>query len=505
MNCKTAKILLSALACGAMVACNSSDEPDVMYTASDTMISGFNIGANEDLLANLDSVFFSIDQVNARIFNADSLPYGTRINGLIPVITYTSASEVELHIPRKNMSDSIVNYLEHTTDTVDFSNGPVKIRIVSLDKSAERTYTLSVNVHKVKTDTLIWDRAQQSNLPSTFMVPTAQHTTATASDVYCLTSYQGRYCVAKTQNPALSWSLKEVDFSFVPRLETFTGTDNALYIISTDNKLFRSTDGLNWEATSQTMQNIYGNYGTELWGSRQDSGRWMRVSYPTGKVEPIEDNFPVADVSQTINYTFEMSAASQMIMTGGRLASGVVTGDTWGYDGTTWAKLSNKPLPEALANAVVVPYYVEKTNTNRWTVYRESVLIAMFGQKADGTLNDTVYISPDFGMSWKKAGSELQMPKNIPARKNAQGFVYSTSINSETYSRSLMSQWRDMPMKKLPFGSAFVERRQARATKPITEWECPYIYVFGGEDAAGNTYNTLWRGVIRQFTFKPVQ
>jgi hypothetical protein len=41
-------------------------------------------------------------------------------------------------------------------------------------------------------------------------------------------------------------------------------------------------------------------------------------------------------------------------------------------------------------------------------------------------------------------------------------------------------------------------------TQAVTEWECPYIYLFGGEDTAGNTFNTIWRGVINRYTFKPI-
>ena len=43
------------------------------------------------------------------------------------------------------------------------------------------------------------------------------------------------------------------------------------------------------------------------------------------------------------------------------------------------------------------------------------------------------------------------------------------------------------------------------ASKPIDEWDCPYIYLFGGKDSHGQTYNTLYRGVIEWFRFKPLQ
>ena len=36
------------------------------------------------------------------------------------------------------------------------------------------------------------------------------------------------------------------------------------------------------------------------------------------------------------------------------------------------------------------------------------------------------------------------------------------------------------------------------------KWECPYIYLMGGEDAEGMLYNTIWKGVLNRLTFVPI-
>ena len=46
-------------------------------------VTSFSINKNDKVLTGLDSVFFSIDLVNARIFNADSLPKGTDVSKLV--------------------------------------------------------------------------------------------------------------------------------------------------------------------------------------------------------------------------------------------------------------------------------------------------------------------------------------------------------------------------------------------------------------------------------------
>ncbi|MDE6288980.1 MAG: hypothetical protein K2M00_09380, partial [Muribaculaceae bacterium] len=44
-----------------------------------------------------------------------------------------------------------------------------------------------------------------------------------------------------------------------------------------------------------------------------------------------------------------------------------------------------------------------------------------------------------------------------------------------------------------------------KISKPSETWECPYIYLFGGINAEGNTSNNVWRGVINRLKFKPVE
>ncbi len=362
---------------------------------------------------------------------------------------------------------------------------------------------MSINVHQVKSDTLIWSRAQRANLPSAFQVPERQHTAATASAIYCLTYSNGNWCMASAQAPDAAWTTATPSMPVGARIETFNATDDALYILDSDGALFCSTDGLSWTATGQTWNEIYGKYGTDLWGSVLKNGVWKRVSYPSGLEQNIESNFPVAGTSQTVSYVFEMSSHPQMLLTGGVTASGQYSALTWGFDGSNWACLTTTPLPYALRDPVVVPYFISEFKPGTMRTNRRSALIAMFGERQDGTLNDTVYISHDFGVTWAKAGDELQFPASIPARTKAQGFVYAETMSARSASSGFMAAWTTLGNPRLPFGARF-ELPMAPASRAADSWECPYVYIFGGENTAGQTYNTLWRGVIRDFTFQPL-
>lgn len=130
-------ILLPAafLLMGMASACNSkSDQPEeIVVTPSTTAVKAFTLKANSAVLSNLDSVFFSIDLDNGVIFNADSLPKGTNITKLIPVITFAnSMSEVKIEMEGGSEKTGTVDYLESPNDTIDFS-GKVTLNVTAAD------------------------------------------------------------------------------------------------------------------------------------------------------------------------------------------------------------------------------------------------------------------------------------------------------------------------------------------------------------------------------------
>lgn len=502
---KMSKKLAIALALSGSAAlffsCNS-DSDTTSTLDSSAVVRSFTLTADENILNNLDSIYFSIDLKTCEIFNADSLPYGTKVTNLIPVITIDAASVAELTVSRAGKSDTVYNYITSSTDSIDFTN-PVKLRVVSLSGTTERNYTIRVNVHKVVGDTLIWSDLQASNIPSTFSHIDGQKTVQRGETFFCLTNSGNLWNMASTKTPGETWSHNAVTFGFTPDVNSFTATDNDLYILDTDHNLYESTDeGQTWQATGKKMHYLYGNFGTELLGSMESSGSWSIVTYPTLQTYSMPTGFPVSGTSQTFNFTPEMAVNSQLVMTGGQTAAGALSRDTWGFDGSSWVKISKTALPYAMKEVTLVPYYVVKTDTVTWRTNTNSALIAMFGTLSDGALNDTVYISRDLGMHWAAADSTMQINGAMKNRTAAQGFVASSTMHVNSRAAS---KWHDINGITLPAGARYLDNNRSRATELITEWECPYIYVFGGKDADGQQLSQMWRGFIRRFTFKPIQ
>jgi len=511
MNRKLPLSIISAILAAVLWSCNSDEDPDseqeMVYPAS-TAISSFSLVKDNDVLANLDSVFFTIDLTTASIFNADSLPYGTDVSKLIVKIG-ASASAIELTMPGVTVADTTVNYLTNSTDSINFSRGSVSLKVVALDGQSDRTYEVKVNVHQVEPDSLYWSESAHTTLPSALTgTITAQKAVEFNGKVLCLTTDGTDYCLASTDNPYDgNWSTASIAMPATMKVNSLAATDNELYILDADNNLYSSADaGTTWTDCHATMTHIYGGFAGRLLGvTEAGDGSYLFTSYPDGYTAPIADDFPIAGTSQLITYTNAWESSPQAVMAGGFKADGTASDGTWGFDGNDWVQFSvrGSMLPAA-SGMTLFPYFAFHINTNNWKINKMSAWFAMGGVDESGEMQPDVYVSLDNGIHWRKGGDLVQLPEYIPTFSGAQAIV----VNHTVKSRGGIGSWTEMPVRKLPHWwqtATTCPTPDSRATAPITEWECPYIYLFGGVDSRGNLYDSLWRGLINRLESKPIQ
>ena len=508
---KLALLSLSAVAAGAFFAgCNSSYDNSIQEDmAADVIVSSFSLTKDDSVLANLDTVFFSIDLQRGRIFNADSLPYGTRIDKLVPVITFhQGASAVNLTVKKADGTDTVYNYVTNSTDSIDFSNGPVKMAVTSLFNSFTYNYSIEVNVHKLPSDTLVWTKAEYSSLPGNAAV-TAQKTVMTDGNVLCVTTDGSKFMLNKTTDPNKSWTSSVVSMPSGADVRSFNADGDTYYILA-GGALYRSTNaGGSWSSTGVRMNHIYGIYQGRVIGTGNAAGAWQIVEYPQAQAQAMPEGMPVSGTSQPVLFTFPMGDSPQMVVVGGRTADGSLTNGTWAFDGSNWAKISTTPVPKALTGMTLVPYYsfYEK---KAFVYTRYSVLLAMGGNDGQ-TNNSTIYISDDCGMTWYEASKTLQLPDFMVALHDADAVVVDQTFTDadlklKAIGRSHTAQWMPIELAyRLP-GSAYTSFMPAsRATEPISSWECPYIYSFGGIKPDNKLQSTVWRATINRLMFKPIQ
>lgn len=494
-----ARLILPALTLTVLGAasCNDKSDPTVDTYGEDSSvaISNFKLKADADVLTRLDTVFFTIDLDNGVIFNADSLPAGTEVTDLIPVITYPeSVKEAVITMAGGTKREGEFDYKQHPNDSVDFT-GTVTLRLTSQDGENTRDYRLKVNVHKLVGDSLAWDNIAERSLPSRLDNPVNQKSVSHANSAYTLIrESDGSLTMAfNEQMAADSWRTSEI--TTLPAdvdLRSFTATDKDFYILAADGALWQSADAVSWSATGETWSAITGGYGDVALGI--DAAARNHVSYPA-KYQPIalEADFPRTGLSNMGIMTTKWSVNPIALVAGGYDADGKPSPTVWAFDGRAWAQIANAGMP-ALADASLIPYTFYRSGTVLWMQTEYSVWLVTGGRTADGSLNRDVLLSYDNGVTWTKAVDYMQLPEMIPS-------MYATDALVINYERKadLADNWLKMPSRRIP-------RRLIDYTLDGYEitWKCPYIYLFGGYDAEGRLYNTIWRGVLNRLVFTPI-
>ena len=112
---------------------------------------------------------------------------------------------------------------------------------------------------------------------------------------------------------------------------------------------------------------------------------------------------------------------------------------------------------------------------------RSDALYAFGGFYADGAYNTRVYTSADKGLNWELADDRSQMPKAIYDKH----FVGDAYIENATLSRD----------------AAMVTAHRVAPTKPITHWDCPFIYCIGKVTGGSPV---IVNGVHQRLMFIPV-
>lgn len=514
-----AKTALAALLAGvSLCACNedektySIDGIDLSVNQnSNTAITEFSLKANRKVLAGLDSVFFSIDLEKFSIFNADSLPKGTDISKMLVTIGNSGSSKIVIaYTDFDTQEKKEIDYSESSyTDSINFYDD-VTITVTSLDERYSKTYDVKVNVHQVEADSLCWGSMQFAPLPGA-KTPVAQGTALKDNKLYCFTAAaDGKISLATTETPETpaSWEVKTVTLPFTPRLETIKADNNNLYILDTDGALYSSVNADTWTRLQTDWVSTIGTINNVLYGIGIDNGQYRFVSQPAGANDAnsqVPADFPVTGTSQMYLFENAWSSQPQGIITGGRCADGTLSGYSWGFDGNSWARFGCLPEGAALENVTMFPYYTFTTDQTNWQTTKYQTLFAMGGTDAEGEVQKDVYVSRDNGLNWQLADTLMQLPEEMPALSAAQAFVIEQTLY-DAKQATASGAWNEIATRRIPaWYQLDVQAPASRAVAPITEWACPYVYLFGGVQQDGQMSNSIWRGAINRLTFKPLQ
>jgi len=158
------RILLYPLLAGAMalaVSCLDTNETETYPQAVITSftLGYFNVEVHDiNYLGNDTTVYvreggtmypMTIDQIGNRIYNVDSLAFGSVLDRVMCTITGTGT------VLYSYLDEPDAMYVYSSSDSLDFTRG-IALSVLSTDESYLRTYSVDVNVHKVFPDSLDW-------------------------------------------------------------------------------------------------------------------------------------------------------------------------------------------------------------------------------------------------------------------------------------------------------------------------------------------------------------
>lgn len=207
---------------------------------------------------------------------------------------------------------------------------------------------------------------------------------------------------------------------------------------------------------------------------------------------PLPDGFPAEGFSNMLVYKSSWSPLPYALICGGRMADGSLTNAAWTFDGHRWINLAERPMP-SLYRPVIISYHTFRTISQGAEATEFDTLMAIGGIDNAGTANREIYLSYDNGITWVKASGALVMPDFVNATAGADALVVATP--------------RKMPVSDYWKESAQTAPRRVHnysVSDGYVKWECPYIFIFGGQLADGTLNNAVYKTLLARLSFVPI-
>ncbi len=401
-----------------LVACNTEDTTSTL--SSDAEITKFVLTANDSVMSDLDNVFFTIDQKNGKIYNADSLPVGTKFTKLLAGITFSSASKATI----RYISKDSISY--SSTDSIDFTN-PFTIEVVAYDGLTKKEYDVRLNVHKQEPDSMQW------NLLSSNIWPFEYNSSKTVHfNGKFLTYFKNSLSYSLHSSPdnnGIQWNSESLNgFPPMANINSIVTFNGALYITTNDSQLYKSTDGQNWVlATSETgfvtlLGVIKDHNGSErLIAEKKSNNIYFLANSTNGQTfnpcgdASLPNDFPISDFATITN---PGAKSNKLSIIGGTAPNGSILSS---LHQMYWDKYGFHCGYNINSNDID-GYNGFANRKGAMAYYYDGKMVVSCGNSNNTIYND-VYTSIDNGVSWKRQNSLINLPANFRSRANASTYI----------------------------------------------------------------------------------
>ena len=402
---------------------------DVEWT--DTVLDQYGEDSTYTTSVALSSYSFTIDQVNGRIYNTDSLPVGTHLGKVLCTIT-ADGNVVYQH--DGGAEDETWYYLNN--DSVDFS-APIEATCWSYSGAYSKKYTITVNVHQMDSVSSHWDIRPEEWAGKTLAAPRA---VTYGEKVAVFGMQEGKLMVTTAPQGTMDWTEPaEVEgMSADAKYDNIVLFQDALYMVDGET-LYVSDDAQHWTQlmgnTPVTMlmgcntDHLFGVYNGEFLVT-DDGTAWNAelTEYPEyipdsnvfSFYAPYSTNL---DLERTVTFG-QQKESTDTIASAWYRTSGNQEGlsNIWSYHYTS--RDNNYALPNL--NNLVVLYY-KKYLIAFGNDCRNRGHARAFGQ---------LYVSKDWGLTWKGQDDEdydtyLELPSEL--YRNTQEFASYIDQNNDVW------------------------------------------------------------------------
>ncbi len=461
------RIVLFIAGCCALLlsSCLGSDDNDYELS-KDCRILSFSL--SNDSIPGLSDVVFTIDQISGRIFNIDSMPYGTKLDEKVICTVRLASTVYTCQVMQEAVGDTIYWNL---TDSLDFSK-PVKFLNTLWDGETTKAYLAQVNIHQVVPDSMVWG-IYKEGIPTEAVkeekVVVFGEKDAESYYMYTqpVNASEGYRLYRSAVSDGRNWT--ELTVTGLPagevRLSQITAYGDALYAVTTRGALYRSADGQQWTpaelAKSYPVKALLGSITppeddytssgkqpSALVAVVEKDGALIYASMNEEKKEweegtLLNEGFPLTGFG---SLSYNSMFRARLMVVAGRDKDNKLTNAAWSTEnGRIWALLTDEEAtPFDKQEGVAVAEYDDK-------------FFMLSGINEAGKASSDIYLSRDGGVTWNVSDSLVVMPQEFKARG---------------------------------FSSIYVDENE-------------YMFLFGGKETNNsNVLNQIWRGRINRLGFK---
>ncbi len=384
----------------------------------------------QDSFPGLAAATFRIDEGldTGRVYNVDSILYGTPINKVVPRFTYgATPGSVTLHMSNPDTTIYLTG-----SDTIDFTRQPMFLSIKSSDGTNTKVYSIKVTVHQADPDLFLWEQ-----LTDHIYTPDPDGSEQQAfflANQLCLMVNNGFSNRFFTSTDGVQWSgpftpngLPEncnvrAILADTTTMEAYYLDENILYIASTPDQ---------WEAVEQegdfTPITMLMSFNQQIWAVVKDKEDQLRIAFLgdddqlviADYLDPLSEDFPIS--SFAVAHFQRVERLERVIIVGGFSQYGKSLNSRWSIEYSTASgyRIKNfsieKPTFTSLTGASVVWY---------------GNALYLFGGVDDKMhFQQPILYSIDEGMNWEVPDStKNQLPQSYKTRQKQSVFVYNNNI-----------------------------------------------------------------------------